>query len=116
MADSPGTVRAALTAPVLDTPTKPIRFLHSGYDAPNNVLFRLARVDTVAGQPTIWGVCHLMALVACQVVANNAWSGYLSIDKQGHQMVTTPLDGVLVSEEYYFLVNGKQSRGLKDDI
>lgn len=114
MATTPGLVRPSLTAPALSLPaTRPIRFLHPGYDAPNNVLFRLARVDAAPSHSTTLGVCHATALVACQIVANNAWSGRLALDRQGTQLIGTALDDVLVSEEYYFIVAGTPS-GLGD--
>ncbi|POS68784.1 hypothetical protein DHEL01_v212821 [Diaporthe helianthi] len=99
-------------APV-STTTEFIRFLHPGYKKPNNVLFRLARVDAVdtgdqpagTSNPPTLGVCHATALVACQVVANNAWSGRLALDKDGQTLVTAPLDHVLLLGEYYFIVD-----------
>lgn len=117
----PVVVRPPLIAPVL-TATKSIRFLHPGYDAPNNVLFRLARVDTVGGDagiiktsdpPPTLGVCHATALVACQVVANNAWSGLLALDKEGKSPVPASLDGILVLDEYYFVVHGEHDDNLR---
>lgn len=112
----PGVVRPPLTAPVLTT-TKSIRFLHPGYDAPNHVLFRLARVDAVdtsnlaagASNPPSLGVCHATALVACQVVANNAWMGRLALDKEGQTLVTASLDDVLLLDEYYFVIQGEHN-------
>lgn len=73
----PGMLQALLTAPVPATPTtKPIRFLHPGYNNFNNVLFRLARVNATAanaGNPiALLSVCHATALIACQIIANNA--------------------------------------------
>lgn len=102
-------VRPPLTAPVIDAPTaQSIRFLHPGYDAPNNVLFRLARVDACSTpeNTTTYGVCHATALVACQIVANNAWSGHLARDQDGQALTTAP-DEVLLCDEYYFIVPGR---------
>lgn len=107
MATSPGLVRSSLTAPLLGTASKePIQFLHPGYDAPNNVLFRLPRVDA-AGDLTTLGVCHATALVACQIIANNAWTGHLAKDKEGQGPISTALEDVLILDEYYFIVEGR---------
>ena len=53
---------------------KDISFLHPGYEA-LNVLLRLPRVDRTSSGS--FGVCHRTALLACQVIANNAFeTGY----------------------------------------
>lgn len=116
MATNPGLVRPSLTIPVPTTVNKePIKFLHPGYDAPNNVLFGLPRVDA-AGDSTTLGVCHATALVACQIIANNAWTGRLAKDKDGQELISPAPDDVLMLEEYYFIVEGKHLGPVYDHV
>jgi hypothetical protein len=82
-----------------------IMFLHPGYEAPLNIMLHLARVDrTSTGS---FGVCHRTALLACQVIANNAFAtSYLALDKEGRQRVHVSADGILTEEAYYLVVEG----------
>ena len=59
-----------------------ILFLHPGYPAPGNKLLSLLRVDTTT-DPTTFGIYHRTALLACQIIANNAFDGYLTLDQAG---------------------------------
>jgi len=87
-----------------------IRFLHPGY-APPNTLLSLARVDRVADTAT-FGVNHRTAVLACQIIANNAFdTGRLTLDKAGQQPVQVPLDGILTEKIYYFVVGNSPSMG-----
>jgi len=80
-----------------------IEFLHPGYSAINVLLF-LPRVDRKADTAT-FGVYHRTALLACQIIADNAFdTGRLTLDKAGQQPVNVPLDGILTEETYYFIV------------
>lgn len=108
---SPALVRPSLTASsrIHVSAADVIKFLHPGYDAPNNILFALERVDpATAGSPNPFGVHHATALVGCQIIANNAWTGRLALDKDGEQPAEqqTSLDGVLTAKAYYFVVDG----------
>ncbi len=88
-----------------------IRFLHPGYNPPTNVLLSLARVDSTINDSERYGVHHRTALVACQIIANNAFNdSYLSLDQAGQQRVTTPLDDILIEREYYFIVGNGPSQ------
>lgn len=80
-----------------------IRFLHPGYPAPNTLL-SLPRVDrTIAGT---FGVHHRTALLACQIIADNAFdTGHLTSDRAGQQRIDTPLDGILTERVYYFIIS-----------
>ena len=82
-----------------------IRFRHPAYS--NHTLFlTLPRVDSVALVPT-FGVHHRTALLACKIIAGNAFTNsYLSLNKAGQQRVQVPLDSVLTEDEYYFIVEG----------
>jgi hypothetical protein len=86
-----------------------IRFLHPGYPAPTNALLALPRVDLVAlaseTTNTTFGVHYQTALVACQIIANNAFTtGRLTLDQAGQQLVDLPLDGILTENTYYFFI------------
>lgn len=76
-----------------------IIFLHPGY-SDRNCLLRLPRVDQNGS-----GVHYGTALVALQIIANNAFeTGYLAEDENGQQPVDMPLDNVLTRDQYYFFV------------
>ncbi|KAK3363607.1 hypothetical protein B0T25DRAFT_469841 [Lasiosphaeria hispida] len=92
--------------PVLELVSRDdICFRHPAYT--NHSLFlTLSRVDSAASIPT-YGVHHRTALLACQIIAGNAFTNsYLSLDKAGQQQVQVPLDSVLTEDEYYFIVEG----------
>ncbi|KAK3364492.1 hypothetical protein B0T25DRAFT_598678 [Lasiosphaeria hispida] len=70
-----------------------INFLHPGYQ--NKFLLMLSRVDfgpANAGGTRITGVHHGTALVACQIIANNAFDGRLAEDANGQRLVDALLD------------------------
>ena len=83
-----------------------IRFLHPGYPSRNTLLI-LPRVDlglANAGGTHIAGVHYGTALVACQIIANNAFDGRLAEDASGQRLVDVPLDSTLARDIYYFFV------------
>ena len=85
-----------------------ISFHHPGYNTPN-LLLTLPRVDsTVSADATpTYGVHHRTALLACQIIAGNAFNNSrFALDRAGRQLVQVPLDGVLTDDEYYFIVDG----------
>jgi hypothetical protein len=92
-----------------------IAFYHPGY--PNLPLFsstllQLPRIDSgsVAGsEAVVTGVHHGTALTACQIIANNAFEGYLAIDKDGKEPVDVPFDGLLTRGFYFFFVGNGPS-------
>ncbi|KAI5863769.1 hypothetical protein GGS23DRAFT_565265 [Durotheca rogersii] len=81
-----------------------ITFRHPHYEVPYNVLLVVPRTDpTEQG----FGVHHGTALVACQIIGNNAFeTGQLALDANGEQLVTLPHDDVLLGSAYYFIVDG----------
>ncbi|RWA03708.1 hypothetical protein EKO27_g11393 [Xylaria grammica] len=94
-----------------------ISFLHPAESARYDVLFELPCLDSPALSPDgaqqpeqgreqqRRGLHHETALLACQIVANNAFDGYLSLDAQGDDPV--PRSTVLLTAaEYYFIVPG----------
>jgi hypothetical protein len=68
------------------------------------MILSLPRVD-ITLDPNIIGVYHRTALLACQIIANNAFDGRLALDQAGQRIVNIPLDDVLIEKEYYF-ING----------
>jgi hypothetical protein len=85
-----------------------ICFYHPGYHT-SNLLLTLPRVDSIAlaDTTTAYGVHHRMALLACQIIAGNAFNdSRFALDRAGRQPVQVPLDGVLTNNQYYFIVDG----------
>ncbi|KAI0399512.1 hypothetical protein F4802DRAFT_589078 [Xylaria palmicola] len=99
------------TADIATTAPKFVSFLHPTETAPYNVIFQLPCLDSAAPshegeqqqQQQHLGLHHETALLACQIVANNVFDGYLSLDAQGDNPV--PRRTVLLTtSEYYFIV------------
>ena len=85
-----------------------IVFLHPGYPT-FNLLLTLPRVDStaLADGTLTYGVHHRTALLACQIIAGNAFDNRgLALDRAGRQPVEVPLDGILTDDQYYFIVDG----------
>jgi hypothetical protein len=80
-----------------------IRFLHPGYEPPTNALLALARVDrTPEGA---FGVHCEVALLACQIIANNAFeTGSFALDQSGLQRVSMNPGDILTENAYYFII------------
>ncbi|KAL7624887.1 hypothetical protein AAE478_004101 [Parahypoxylon ruwenzoriense] len=89
-----------------------IRFLHPGYPgypAPLNVLLRLPRVDRTS--TGTFGVHYRTALIACQIIGNNAFdTGRLALDDKGQRLVHGSPDGILEESVYYFFVDDYPSQ------
>lgn len=62
---------------------------------------------------TATGVHHRTALQACQIIANNAFHGYLATDRDGRDAVKAALDGLLTEDNYWFIVNRRDG---DDDV
>ncbi|CAN8105472.1 unnamed protein product [Discula destructiva] len=86
-------------------PAASIAFKYPGYTI-DNVLFTLPRLD-VSPQAAPAGVHHGTALLACQIIANNAFEGFLATDRGGSNRVSVPLDGVLLEDGYWFIAGGR---------
>lgn len=92
----------------LNEPARLIAFCRPGYDSPHNVLFRLStiepEIDPETGNNTNrLGVHHDTARLACAILANNAWEGYLTADSPTGPMI--PIDNpkrILTRDRYYF--------------
>jgi hypothetical protein len=80
-----------------------IRFLHPGYPI-SNTLLSFPRVDRVEGSTT-FGVYYGTALLACQIIAGNAFdNGRLTLDQAGQQPVNLQLNDILTEKVYYLMV------------
>jgi hypothetical protein len=87
------------------SPYPTIAFRHPAYADPDDILFKLPRLDqTGCGPATLAGVHYHTALRACQIVANNAFHGYLATDRDGQDAVAVPQDGILSEDDYWFIV------------
>ena len=85
----PQTISGLSTSP--DIPlqiSRPIRFRHPGYSEPN-LLLMLFGFDSAQGS-----LHHETARLACALVANNRWDGYLSETPSGPP-ITVPPNGLL---------------------
>ncbi len=74
-----------------------VNLRHPGYEG-NNILITLPALDHPEG-----GIHHETARVACAIVADNRWDGYLS-ETERREEISMPPDGVLRKPEYYFHV------------
>ncbi|KAH8161721.1 hypothetical protein CIB48_g6524 [Xylaria polymorpha] len=93
-----------------------ISFFHPGYDAPHDLLFKLPRLDQSSRPSTHssspGGLHHGTALAACQIVANNAFDGYLATDRAADHRVNCTYDTVLTGSRYWFFTSPDTSATL----
>ncbi|KAI3391567.1 hypothetical protein diail_7145 [Diaporthe ilicicola] len=82
-------------------PETSVAFCHPGSEAPFNILFSVPRVEKTPNGS--WGVHYLTALTACQIVANNAFDGYISDQADGAPLTANP-DSILLRSRYFFIV------------
>lgn len=87
-----------------------IQFCHPGYPDTSdaNIMLLLPALDTayIDGQDMVrFGVHHETARIACAIIANCAWDGFLSVDKhRGASPIVVDSDGLLTATRYYFHV------------
>jgi hypothetical protein len=117
MTTAPGQVQQRPLRPASIFPQGLIRFLHPGYEAPFDRLLNFPRVDHKAqgasGASVIYGIHHGTALLACQIIAGNAFdNSYLALDKDGQKEVQAAPDDILVEDNYYFIVRGSGMHSL----
>lgn len=79
------------------TDIEPIKVRHPSYHDICNTLLKFWSFDSR-------DVHHETVRVACAIVANNAWGGYLSTDRDGNDPVMESPDSILRSKSYYFHV------------
>ena len=75
-----------------------IKFRHPGYPDNHNILLSLCGVDHPDG-----GIHHETARIACAIVANNRWDGFLS-EKHCGLGINIPRNGIIRGQGYYFQV------------
>ncbi|KAI1121609.1 hypothetical protein F5Y10DRAFT_271892 [Nemania abortiva] len=82
-----------------------IIFHHPGYHPLHDILFILPRLDR-SSMSLQQGVHYGTALTACQIIANNAFDGYLATDREGCERVDSNLDfdHLLTKSDYWFFV------------
>lgn len=82
------------------TAVEVIEIRHPSYDDAyeQNVLMLLHAFDRIGG-----GLHYGTALIACGLVAGNAWNGYFTLDRNGPR-ITLRDDDVLPDKSYYFHV------------
>lgn len=93
-------------------PDRVVEFCHPGYEYPHNILFRLSAIEPDSAPPTAtqrFGVHHDTARIACAILANNAWDGYLTADKADGPRISGGPDCILVNDRYYFHPPSSQS-------
>lgn len=86
---------------------EPIRFLHPGYSL-SNTLLSLPRVDR---STTTFGVHYGTALLACQIIAGNAFdTGRLTLDQAGQRPVNLQFNDILTEDVYYLMIGEGPNR------
>ena len=84
-----------------------IRLRHPAYDDTTNILLVFPGLDHCDG-----GIHHGTARMACAIIANNRWNGFLTDTRDGERMDIED-NGILRGEDYYFRVgpdaDGKSS-------
>ncbi|CAH0022806.1 unnamed protein product [Clonostachys rhizophaga] len=73
-------------------------FLHPGYDDGHNILLILPGLDSS-------GIHHETARIACAILADSRWDGFLSYEKDGPKLEQGP-DSILPCRRYYFCIEG----------
>jgi hypothetical protein len=76
-------------------------FLHPGYDDGHNILLILPALDSS-------GIHHETARIACAILADSRWDGFLSYEKDGPRLEQGP-DSILPCRRYYFCIEGGMS-------
>lgn len=74
---------------------KNVLFRHPGYPDTHNILFSLSALDGPGG------VHHETARIACALLANSRWDGFLSTTRDGPATIAGP-DDILTLPSYYF--------------
>ncbi|KAI0105504.1 hypothetical protein GGR51DRAFT_560351 [Nemania sp. FL0031] len=113
-----GSTEVPLALPPLLSPTHDfvprIRIRHPGYReyGYKSILLELPAVDYViepSSQVRIRGLHHGTAIIACGIIANNAFDDvYFSYDPYGLKRVGTPRDGMLTSGDYWLQLTGRE--------
>lgn len=76
-----------------------VELCHPAYPDEQNVLLRLPKLDSD-------GIYEPTAQVACAILANNAWTGYVSEERYGEKASSDNM--ILHGDRYYFVVPGSR--------
>ena len=92
-----------------------VQFLHPAYPDGSNAIMRLPALDVVEAPDGTkqWGIHFATALVACAIVANSKWDGYLSHNKDGSNRVDMSLDDILLGTSYYFHLGSDSGQSIR---
>ncbi|KEZ45521.1 hypothetical protein SAPIO_CDS1848 [Scedosporium apiospermum] len=84
-----------------------IEFHHPAYPVRYSTFLSLPRVDPAphGGNGPKSGVSHSIALLACQLIADNSFGGRLFLDREGREGVVVGADGILLADHYYFIAD-----------
>lgn len=75
-----------------------VNLRHPGYSDNRNILMVLPALDHPGG-----GIHHETARIACAIISNNRWDGFLSETRDGAPVQLGP-DVILRGDNYYFKV------------
>ena len=78
---------------------------HPGYSDTGNILMVLPALDHPQG-----GIHHETTRIACAIVTNNRWEGFLTETRTGVRALFGP-DGILYRNNYYFWVSEDAADG-----
>lgn len=87
-----------------------VHFRHPGYPDTNNILLVLPALDSSGG-----GIHHETARIACAIIANCTWEGFLTETRRG-QRIATEANSLLTLKNYYFWIKEDPDDGISLDI
>ncbi|KAF1812193.1 hypothetical protein P152DRAFT_27841, partial [Eremomyces bilateralis CBS 781.70] len=75
-----------------------VHFRHPGYPDTNNILLVLPALDSSEGS-----IHHETARIACAIIANCTWEGFLTETRKGRR-IAAEADSLLTLKNYYFRI------------
>ena len=85
-----------------------INFRHPGYDETSNILLSIPALDPERS------LRHETARIACCILVDNPWEGFLTEDKEGQNRIAIPTNGTLTGRNYYFHVSTTYPGGVHE--
>ncbi|KAF2009685.1 hypothetical protein BU24DRAFT_455619 [Aaosphaeria arxii CBS 175.79] len=83
---------------------------HPAYNDSSNILLALPALNHRQG-----GIHHETARIACAIIANNSWKGYLTETREG-AAVDIESDGILCKRDYYFYMSREDTGGMPTEV
>lgn len=83
-----------------------VHFRHPGYSDTNNILLVLPALDSSEG-----GIHHETARIACAIIANRTWEGFLTETRKGRR-IATEANSLLTLKNYYFRIKEDPDDGM----